>query len=334
MTLQRRGDGAGGGEAISQTRHRPVGDPLRRRTVFRRSFSPVGSEYRGGTANIDRRLPDDAAITTIARRLERYGLRGEARELRLTRFALASSQGPQRREPGPRGPHRSDSRRASSRTRFARSVRMPAPRAAPPASMPRRGLDLLASWQHAFGSIDLQTSASMHAAGLMYRGLASAVDSGRPEIVFDWSERARHMNQQVVPLRPPPDRELADDLAEIRMVRADDPSGDWISSSRVAELRERVRQRQWANTGCARRQQTGVARRGASRAVDIRRSHVLRLHRYDHGGDRRHAGPCANDPGDGMARSRSPHGRPSRRSRHGGVCALRTAAEDRRTDPG
>ena len=205
-------------------------------------------EYRGGQATLDRRLPDDAAITTIARRLERYGLRGEARELRLTRMLSRA-----RRGHSDAGQVRVAPTDPLEVRILAYEVRAERANARASGSTTRKyaaaGLDLLASWQHAFGSIDLQTSASMHAAGLMYRGLASAVDSGRPEIVFDWSERARHMNQQVAPLRPPPDRELADDLAEIRMVRADDPSGEWISSSRVAELRERVRQRQWANTG-------------------------------------------------------------------------------------
>ncbi|WP_425563212.1 CHAT domain-containing protein [Microbacterium jejuense] len=205
-------------------------------------------EYRGSTAAVDRRLPGDARVAEIVKRLERYGLRGEARELRLTRLLSRARRG--HSDAGlirvsPTDPlevrilaYEVRAERASARAEGGATRKYAA-----------AGLDLLAEWQGAFGSIDLQTSASMHAAGLMYRGLASAVDSGRPEVVFDWSERARHMNQQVVPLRPPPDRELADDLAEIRLVRADDPSGDWISSSRVAELRERVRERQWAHTG-------------------------------------------------------------------------------------
>ena len=50
--------------------------------------------------------------------------------------------------------------------------------------------------QDAFGSLDLQTSVAMHATPLMMTGLAAAVDSGRPDIVFEWSERARHLSQQ------------------------------------------------------------------------------------------------------------------------------------------
>ena len=109
------------------------------------------------------------------------------------------------------------------------------------------GLDLLGGWQSAFGSLDLQTSVVMHGRGLILAGLDSAVRSGRPEVIFEWSERARHLSQQVVPLRPPPDSALADDLAELRMLRADDPG--WMSLPRAAELRERARERQWTGTG-------------------------------------------------------------------------------------
>jgi tetratricopeptide (TPR) repeat protein len=111
------------------------------------------------------------------------------------------------------------------------------------------GLELLTRWQESFGSLDLQTAVTMHGSGLIFSGLSSAVASRRPEQVFEWSERARHLSQQVVPLRPPPDPALASELAEIRMLRADDPA--WTSDPRVAELRDRARERQWSRTGAA-----------------------------------------------------------------------------------
>lgn len=114
-----------------------------------------------------------------------------------------------------------------------------------------RGLDALGQWQRAFGSLDLQTSVTMHGHGLMLEGLAAAVRSGRPDVVFEWSERARHLSQQVVALRPPPDPELADDLAELRTLRAENPTGDWLSGGRAARLRDRTRHRQWTATGAA-----------------------------------------------------------------------------------
>lgn len=108
------------------------------------------------------------------------------------------------------------------------------------------GLDVLTAWRESFGSLDLQTSVAMHGRDLMLAGLAEAVRTGRPETLFDWSERARQLSQQVVPLRPSPDPQLAADLAELRMLRADDPT--WALSPRGIELRRRARARQWAQT--------------------------------------------------------------------------------------
>ncbi len=109
-----------------------------------------------------------------------------------------------------------------------------------------RGLDVLSTWQGSFGSLDLQTSVAMHGRGLVLSGLESALRSRRPDVVFEWSERTRHLSQQVVPLRPPPDAELADELAELRRLRSEDPA--WIDSPRAAELREHARERQWSGT--------------------------------------------------------------------------------------
>ena len=113
----------------------------------------------------------------------------------------------------------------------------------------RAGLEELFDWQRRFGSLDLQTSVVWHGNGLIGTGLQSAVRSGRPDVVFEWSERARHLNLQVVPLRPPPDPELAAELAELRALRAD--GAGWMSSPRARELQDRVRERQWSGTRSA-----------------------------------------------------------------------------------
>lgn len=127
--------------------------------------------------------------------------------------------------------------------RAARAGRPTAARAAA-----ARGLDELAEWRSSFGSLDLQTSLAMHGSGLVLAGLGAAVRSRRPEVVFAWSERARHLSLQVVPLRPPPDPALASDLAELRMLRAD--AGDeWMSDPRAVALADRLRHRQWTTTG-------------------------------------------------------------------------------------
>jgi hypothetical protein len=69
--------------------------------------------------------------------------------------------------------------------------------------------------------------------------------------VFEWSERARHASQQVVPLRPPPDRAAAAALAELRILRSEASGAEWLASARAAELHDLVRERQWTSTGTA-----------------------------------------------------------------------------------
>ena len=99
-----------------------------------------------------------------------------------------------------------------------------------------------------YGSLDLQVSAAMRGSGLITTGLASALRSGRNEAVFEWSERARAMTGSILPLRPPPDPQLASDLAELRVLRTAQPDGDWLATPRAALLRDRARERQWSQT--------------------------------------------------------------------------------------
>ncbi|WEK61641.1 MAG: CHAT domain-containing protein [Candidatus Microbacterium colombiense] len=110
------------------------------------------------------------------------------------------------------------------------------------------GLDLLAGWQQSFGALDLQASVAMQGSELVFAGLTAAARTRDPETLFAWSERARHLSQQVAPLRPPHDDALATDLAELRMLRADLAGHDWTTDARVRVLRDRVRERQWSST--------------------------------------------------------------------------------------
>lgn len=195
-------------------------------------------------------LPSTDDVSAAAAALERHRFRNEAAALRLAlELSLA-----QRGEPAVRRIRPSSSASIDVRL-LAHEVRAARARAARRPALVRRhaasGLATLAEWQGSFGSLDLQTSVGMHGTGLIYAGLASAVESGDPAIVFEWSERARHLSQQVVPLRPPPDPELADELSELRMIRADDLSDEWLAQPRAAALRERARGRQWSATGAA-----------------------------------------------------------------------------------
>ncbi len=209
-----------------------------------------GTVLRSGrSAPWPRRIPQPHEVEVAAADLDALGFRNEAAALRMSaelallRRGRAASVSAVRVPPGASLDvrllaHEVRAARAASRGRDAEARRHAG-----------RGLDELAVWQHEFGSLDLQTSVSMHGNGLILAGLEASVRSGRPDAVFAWSERARHLSQQVVPLRPPPDPELADDLADLRMLRADDPS--WLDSPLASAVRDRVRERQWSATGSA-----------------------------------------------------------------------------------
>jgi tetratricopeptide (TPR) repeat protein len=109
----------------------------------------------------------------------------------------------------------------------------------------RAGLDDLHAWQSSFGSLDLQTGVVGHGTRLGVRGLALAVETRRPEVLFEWSERARMLASRVQPVRPPEDEQIAADLAQLRELAADE-SRDPV---REAELRQRVRERAWQHQG-------------------------------------------------------------------------------------
>jgi tetratricopeptide (TPR) repeat protein len=122
-------------------------------------------------------------------------------------------------------------------------------REAPARRRAAEGLDELARWQVSAASLDLQSAVVMHGRPLMMAGLSSALRAGRPEVLFEWSERARHFSQRVVPVRPSPDSAAAADLAELRALRADAGDADWLASPRAVELHDRLRRRQWSDTG-------------------------------------------------------------------------------------
>jgi tetratricopeptide (TPR) repeat protein len=102
----------------------------------------------------------------------------------------------------------------------------------------RQGLQDLHAWQASFGSLDLQSTMVGHGNALARLGLELALADGRPEVVFEWSERARALASKVTTLRPPPDPDLAADLTALRLLDADD-------TEQARELRERIRAKSW-----------------------------------------------------------------------------------------
>lgn len=119
----------------------------------------------------------------------------------------------------------------------------------------RRGLADLHDWQSSFGSIDLQSSLVGHGRTLALRGLALAVADGRPDVVFEWAERARALAARVTPLRPPADERAVAELSELRTLQieiADAESRGAVPKQLIAHanrLRERIRQRAWYGEG-------------------------------------------------------------------------------------
>jgi hypothetical protein len=112
----------------------------------------------------------------------------------------------------------------------------------------RRGLGDLHEWQSSFGSLDLQTMVTGHGRRLAVRGLRVAVATGSPDVIFEWSERARMLASRVQPVRVPRDEQVLEDLEELRSLAAvEDPSRE--VAVRQAELRERVRERAWQHRG-------------------------------------------------------------------------------------
>src|SRR6478735_2425957 len=198
------------------------------------------------------RLPHPDEVARTVRALEEMGMRTDAEALRLAeRLARTRRTG---RDPGGSAV-RTAPGAPPEVTLLAHELRAARARGAGREAEVRRhaarGVDALERSQRAMGSLELQGASVALGRGLLTTGLSSALRSGRPEIVFDWSERARHMSLQVVPLRPPPDPDLAADLAELRMIRAAHPGGDWLTEPRAAALRDRARERQWSRTGAA-----------------------------------------------------------------------------------
>lgn len=239
--------------ARSLLRHDP-GAAERTAATAARRFTALGSDgwaARAEAVRLEARAlarptarPDVDAFTRTSRALATRGFRTEATALTLTARLTDGGRLP-RLSPDAPTPlrlraHEVRALRASAQGRDAAARRAAA-----------EGLDLLTAWQQSFGALDLQASVAMHGTELMFAGLAAAARSRDPEVMFEWSERARHLSQQVAPVRPPHDDALAADLAELRMLRADLAGSDWTTDARVRELRDRVRERQWSSTGAA-----------------------------------------------------------------------------------
>jgi tetratricopeptide (TPR) repeat protein len=113
----------------------------------------------------------------------------------------------------------------------------------------RRGLGQLHSWQGSFGSLDLQSGVVGHGRSLATLGLRLAAQDGRPEVLFEWSERARTLVSRVTPIRPPENPEVAEGLAEVRWLQSLSPAPRSTEAKRLREVQLRLRHKAWFATG-------------------------------------------------------------------------------------
>lgn len=201
---------------------------------------------RSGPTLLRRATELDGELSALGARWEALTVRLLAARVCLARDDLAGARSYlSRQTPGPSAPMtvrlldreiRADL--AVARRRRARAL-----------DQLRQGLTDLHVWQSSFGSLDLQTGVAGHGTRLGVRGLALAVESGKPDVLFEWSERARMLASRVQPVRAPEDESIVADLAELREIAQSRASARRTSPEREAELRQRVRERAWQHRG-------------------------------------------------------------------------------------
>ncbi|HEV7973856.1 CHAT domain-containing tetratricopeptide repeat protein [Amycolatopsis sp.] len=82
----------------------------------------------------------------------------------------------------------------------------------------RAGLTVLREHRGRFGSVDLQTGATLLGGSLAEAGLAAALGQGSPPVVYRWLERSRAQAFQIRPVHRPADSATVDAVAELRLL--------------------------------------------------------------------------------------------------------------------
>jgi tetratricopeptide (TPR) repeat protein len=120
----------------------------------------------------------------------------------------------------------------------------------------RTGLRALDRHRRRLGSVDLQAGVSGLGLEIAKAGLETALETGRPRLVFDWSEATRAQAFRVRPVLPPLDAALTAGLAELRSLRrtlreaelAGRPPGG-AEARRIRELERALSERSWTAPG-------------------------------------------------------------------------------------
>jgi hypothetical protein len=114
-----------------------------------------------------------------------------------------------------------------------------------------RALSRLEERESLVGATELRFRSAQYAAELADLGLEWAIATARPSVILRWAERRRAVGLRIPPVRPPHERELADLLAERRVLSAAleqlerdadlDRGPDRATLRRVAALEARIR---------------------------------------------------------------------------------------------
>ncbi len=117
------------------------------------------------------------------------------------------------------------------------------------------GMASLHRYRSRFGSLDLQTGASVHGQDLARAGLEAALDAGSVSSVFRWAERARAQALLIPPVRGPAHPRASAALAELRqarhLLRTAELTGQSVAGlgARVAALERAMQEESWSEPG-------------------------------------------------------------------------------------
>jgi hypothetical protein len=95
----------------------------------------------------------------------------------------------------------------------------------------RAGLALVGKYQAALGATELRVHVSAFGTELATLGLDLAMAAGDARMVLGWAERARARALRLRPVKPPHDPELAEALAELRRLAAQDTRAHLASAA-------------------------------------------------------------------------------------------------------
>ena len=119
----------------------------------------------------------------------------------------------------------------------------------------RTGLTSVHKHRAQFGSLDVQTGASVHGRDLARVGLSEALAAGAVPAIYRWSERARAQALLLPSVKPPEDPAIATALEELRQtqyrLRSEELAGRPAAElrSRIDLLQRRIREHHWSAPG-------------------------------------------------------------------------------------